>query len=81
MSDTEGQLTREVISQRHASAIALLQALEHTAASAGAPRHRTATGHSRGCGEGLAEAFARIYGLVTALGLLGGRDAGMAIRA
>jgi hypothetical protein len=62
MSDTDSQLTGEVISQRHAAAIALLQALEHTAASA----EHAATGPSAdqyaAAAKDLAEAFARIYG-------------------
>jgi hypothetical protein len=62
MSDTEGQLTGEVISQRHASAIALLLALEHTATSAEHATTGPSTDHYAAAAKDLAEAFARIYG-------------------
>lgn len=62
MSDTESELTGEVISQRHASAMALLQALEHTAVSAEHAGTGPSTGHYAVAAKDLAEAFARIYG-------------------
>jgi hypothetical protein len=62
MSDTEDQLTGEVISQRHAAAIALLQALEHSASSAEHAATGTATEPYAAAAKDLAEAFARIYG-------------------